>query len=194
MASRPIVVALRVGDPTLAARVAERVNAAPGVALADEEATADALLSDSVGIAAAGSDDAPPALVFAQGAAALAALRGGARAVLPPTSGPAELAVALAAMMRGLVVADAGVLTAALAGGDDAVVPSRVAGASMLTPREAEVLALLAAGASNKVIARRLDVSVPTAKAHVAAVLAKLGAASRADAVARGVRAGLVLL
>jgi len=63
-----------------------------------------------------------------------------------------------------------------------------------LTPREREVLALLAAGASNKVIARRLGMSFHTAKAHVAAVLHKLGAASRADAVARGARAGLVLL
>jgi two-component system, NarL family, nitrate/nitrite response regulator NarL len=66
--------------------------------------------------------------------------------------------------------------------------------AGSLTPREREVLALLAAGAANKVIARRLGVSFHTAKAHVASVLAKLGASSRADAVARGVRAGLVLL
>jgi DNA-binding NarL/FixJ family response regulator len=63
-----------------------------------------------------------------------------------------------------------------------------------LTPREREVLALLADGASNKVIARRLGLSFHTAKAHVAAVLQKLGAGSRADAVARGARAGLVLL
>ncbi len=56
------------------------------------------------------------------------------------------------------------------------------------------MLALLADGASNKVIARRLGLSFHTAKAHVAAVLQKLGAGSRADAVARGARAGLVLL
>jgi DNA-binding NarL/FixJ family response regulator len=56
------------------------------------------------------------------------------------------------------------------------------------------VLDLLAAGASNKVIARRLNLSFHTAKAHVASVLQKLGASSRADAVARGARAGLVLL
>ncbi|WP_431267114.1 helix-turn-helix domain-containing protein [Dankookia sp. P2] len=63
-----------------------------------------------------------------------------------------------------------------------------------LTRREREVLDLLAAGASNKVIARRLNLSFHTAKAHVASVLQKLGAGSRADAVARGARAGLVLL
>jgi DNA-binding CsgD family transcriptional regulator len=63
-----------------------------------------------------------------------------------------------------------------------------------LTPRELEVLALIAAGASNKLIARRLAISVHTAKFHVAGVLEKLGAHSRAEAVAIGARAGLVLL
>jgi DNA-binding CsgD family transcriptional regulator len=63
-----------------------------------------------------------------------------------------------------------------------------------LTQRERETLALLADGASNKLIARRLDISVHTAKFHVAAVLAKLSAANRADAVATGVRQGLLFL
>src|SRR5438477_361125 len=63
-----------------------------------------------------------------------------------------------------------------------------------LTARESEVLSLLAEGESNKSIARRLDISVHTAKFHVAAVLAKLGARNRSDAVAIGMRRGLVLL
>jgi DNA-binding CsgD family transcriptional regulator len=62
-----------------------------------------------------------------------------------------------------------------------------------LSPREAEVLALLAEGAPNKVIARRLDISVHTAKFHVAAILVKLGAANRTDAIATAMRQGLVL-
>ncbi len=61
-----------------------------------------------------------------------------------------------------------------------------------LTPREREVLDLLADGLSNKEIAARLEISEHTAKFHVASVLAKLGAANRADAVRRGVRRGLV--
>jgi DNA-binding CsgD family transcriptional regulator len=56
------------------------------------------------------------------------------------------------------------------------------------------VLALIAAGASNKVIARQLGISVHTAKFHVTGVLEKLGAHSRAEAVANGARLGLVLL
>jgi len=63
-----------------------------------------------------------------------------------------------------------------------------------LSPREAQVLALLAEGAPNKVIARRLDISVHTAKFHVAAILVKLQAANRTDAIATAMRQGLVLV
>ncbi|RJT39195.1 DNA-binding response regulator [Mesorhizobium waimense] len=67
-------------------------------------------------------------------------------------------------------------------------------GRPALSPREAEVLALLAEGAPNKVIARRLNISVHTAKFHVAAILIKLGAANRTDAIAIAMRQGLVLV
>lgn len=63
-----------------------------------------------------------------------------------------------------------------------------------LSPREVEVLALLAEGAPNKMIARRLDISVHTVKFHVAAILVKLGAANRTDAIAIAMRQGLVLV
>jgi DNA-binding CsgD family transcriptional regulator len=63
-----------------------------------------------------------------------------------------------------------------------------------LTAREREVLSLLAAGLPNKAIARELGISENTAKYHVAAILAKLDAQSRADAVMRAARAGLLPL
>lgn len=63
-----------------------------------------------------------------------------------------------------------------------------------LTPREEQVLALLADGAPNKLIARRLDISVHTAKFHVAALLAKLHARNRTDAIAIAMREGLLLV
>ncbi|HEX6010214.1 MAG TPA: helix-turn-helix transcriptional regulator [Geminicoccaceae bacterium] len=66
--------------------------------------------------------------------------------------------------------------------------------AGLLTPREAQVLELLAEGASNKAIARRLGISVHTAKFHVAHVLDKLDATGRADAVAHAARLGLLML
>jgi DNA-binding NarL/FixJ family response regulator len=63
-----------------------------------------------------------------------------------------------------------------------------------LTTREHEVLVLMAEGASNKMIAQRLGISVHTAKFHVGSVLGKLGARSRSDAIAIGLRRGLLLL
>ena len=63
-----------------------------------------------------------------------------------------------------------------------------------LTPRELEVLTLLAEGASNKVIARRLGISVHTAKFHVGQLLDKLDATGRTDAVAHAARLGVIHL
>jgi DNA-binding CsgD family transcriptional regulator len=63
-----------------------------------------------------------------------------------------------------------------------------------LTVRELEVLALLAEGASNKLIARRLGISANTAKYHVASLLEKLDAVSRTDAVAQAARIGVLQL
>ena len=63
-----------------------------------------------------------------------------------------------------------------------------------LSPREREVLALMVEGAPNKAIARDLGIAVRTAKFHVAAVLLKLGARNRAEAVAIALREGLILL
>jgi DNA-binding CsgD family transcriptional regulator len=63
-----------------------------------------------------------------------------------------------------------------------------------LTPRELEVLALLAEGASNKSVARRLGISVHTAKFHVGSLLDKLDATGRTDAVAHAARLGVIHL
>ena len=63
-----------------------------------------------------------------------------------------------------------------------------------LTPREIEVLTLLAEGASNKLIARQLGISVHTAKFHVGQLLDKLDATGRTDAVAQAARLGVLHL
>ena len=123
-------------------------------------------------------------------AARLAALVG-VRVVSDPAMADVLVADALPADREGppvLILAEGSAAVATLAGREPVPVEAG------LTRREREVLDLLAAGASNKVIARRLNLSFHTAKAHVASVLQKLGAGSRADAVARGARAGLVLL
>jgi DNA-binding CsgD family transcriptional regulator len=63
-----------------------------------------------------------------------------------------------------------------------------------LTPREIQVLALLAEGASNKSIALRLGISVHTVKFHVASLLDKFEAIGRTDAVTQAVRLGVIQL
>lgn len=63
-----------------------------------------------------------------------------------------------------------------------------------LTPREVQVLELLAEGLPNKAIAARLRISDQTVKFHVSAIAGKLGAANRTDAVRRAVRRGLITL
>ena len=63
-----------------------------------------------------------------------------------------------------------------------------------LTPREVQVLELLAEGLSNKGIAERLAISDQTVKFHVSSICGKLGAANRTDAVRRAVRGGLITL
>jgi DNA-binding NarL/FixJ family response regulator len=71
---------------------------------------------------------------------------------------------------------------------DDEPLPER------LTPREIEVLELVAEGRPNRAIAERLGISDQTVKFHLASISGKLGAANRTDAVRRGVRAGLITL
>ena len=61
-----------------------------------------------------------------------------------------------------------------------------------LTPREVEVLSLVGQGLTNKAVARRLGISVHTVKFHLEALFAKLEATSRAEAVAKGLRGGVI--
>jgi DNA-binding NarL/FixJ family response regulator len=124
-------------------------------------------------------------------------LRMGAAAVLPPDVTAAMLATAVDAVAVGLAVLDAAALARLLAAAPAraAIADSAPRGPAVpLTPREQEVLALVAEGLGNREIALRLGISAHTAKAHVAAVLAKLGAATRAEAVAEGLRSGRLLL
>ena len=65
---------------------------------------------------------------------------------------------------------------------------------ALLTPREAEILSLIGQGMSNKAVARQLGISVHTVKFHLEALFAKLEATSRAEAVAKGLRGGVIEL
>jgi DNA-binding NarL/FixJ family response regulator len=113
------------------------------------------------------------------------------RAVLRPTSGDQLIAAAVRLAAAGYDVAQHGERSSVAHRADH---HAELLPAASLTHREREVIALLAEGASNKLIARRLDISVHTAKFHVAAILDKLGAVNRTDAIAIAMREGLVLV
>ncbi len=126
----------------------------------------------------------------------LDALHAGARGILPRLVERSEIVVAIKAVTNGLAVLPGELLAALLNGGSEAdeLPDSNDAVRAGLTPRELEVLAAMANGASNKAIARRLGISFHTAKFHVAAILAKLNADSRTEAVTRAAQLGLVML
>ena len=109
--------------------------------------------------------------------------------VLPREVTAAKLDAALQAVAAGLLVRAPGGFPPDGFGaiGDDAPSP-------LLTPREAEILTLVGQGMSNKAAARQLGISVHTVKFHLEALFAKLEATSRAEAVAKGLRGGVIEL
>ncbi len=112
---------------------------------------------------------------------ALAAKIDGAR-VIGAVDNPASLTRLLSETSAALVLAEPSA--------EEPTTP----GGQALTPRELEVLAAMADGASNKAIARRLGISFHTVKFHVAAILEKLDADSRTEAVLEAARQGLIML
>lgn len=119
-----------------------------------------------------------------------AALAWGARAVLPRDAPDDVLAAAVRAVERGLSVL-APPFADDLFARDEVTAPSS---AEALPAREREVLGLIAEGMPNKLIAHTLGISEHTVKFHVNAVMARLGAQSRTEAVVRAARRGLLVL
>ena len=120
----------------------------------------------------------------------------GARAILPPTADGEEILAAIKLVGKGHVVLPHQLVATLLDGrsdSDQSLGHNGIEG-PRLTPRELEVLSAMADGASNKAIARRFGISFHTAKFHVAAILAKLDADSRTEAVTKAAQWGLVML
>jgi DNA-binding NarL/FixJ family response regulator len=118
------------------------------------------------------------------------AMATGARGALTRLADGPRIAAALAAVHEGLIVLDEPLAAQVLR----ARPPRPAALVEPLTPRESEVLQLLAQGLPNKAIAERLRISDHTAKFHVNAILGKLGAQTRTEAIVHAARLGLVLL
>jgi NarL family two-component system response regulator YdfI len=135
------------------------------------------------------------------------ALREGVvRALLPRAASGGEIVAAVEAVSAGLVALDREALAALLsppapqaeelldATRANEHLPPAQNGRNALTPREREVLEMLAEGLSNKEIAWRMSISEHTVKFHVASVFAKLDVSTRTEAVMQGLRRGLLLM
>jgi len=121
-----------------------------------------------------------------------AALRAGVRAVSPREVSAEQLTAAIQAVAAGLVVVTHDEVASSVA--ESIPAPAHAELAEPLTPREREVLQMMAAGLANKEIAAKLAISEHTVKFHVASILGKLGASTRTEAVSNGIRHGLILL
>jgi DNA-binding NarL/FixJ family response regulator len=113
--------------------------------------------------------------------------------ILAQDASPAELQTAIRTIAQGLVVLPAALVEQLLRQRGPIAALAQPP-AEPLTAREREVLQLVSQGLSNKLIARELQVSEHTVKFHISSIFAKLGAASRTEAISRGARQGLITL
>lgn len=194
LAANPALIA--VGSAHDTATLMQQVqDQQPDVVLLELEAYDDDTLASLLALDASPH---PPACVIltddAQGTWAAEALRAGIRAILPRQASASALLAAVEAAAAGLVVLPRDMLDSLLSAlssnsRDLPAVPHQA-----LTPREIEVLGMLAEGLGNKTIAWRLGISEHTVKFHVGSILAKLNASSRTEAVTLGIRQGLIML
>ena len=195
-ASSAIAVELAMDDAELAERVRMMLITWPGIEIRD----ADDGRMPQVRITDGAVELAPnvPVVVLTDASGVMEALQAGASAVLSERADGDSLCIAIWAAAQGLttlsvefrdyLVDASGSRSALESDAEDEPPPIE------LTARELQVLRLLAEGASNKSIARHLDITPHTAKFHVASIVAKLGATGRTDAVAKGMRLGLVMI
>ncbi len=182
-----VVAAAADGEQAVALAVTER----PDVVLMDLRMP----LLDGVAATARIAADVPSAAVlvlttYADDESLVAALRAGARGYLTKDAGRSEVAAAVRAVAHGQSIfgADVGarVIGAVTASAPVAATPVEALARRfpLLTPREADVLALVAEGFGNAEIAARLYIGIATVKTHVNAIFAKLGVRDRAQAIA----------
>lgn len=184
LAGLPSPTADQAGDPVGAAVSADVVLIDPGTRPVEAYLRA---LSRTAGL---------PPIMLLGGAVAPAAfarlLRAGVRAILPRDASAQEIAAGIEALAAGLVVLHPSASPASV---DKPLHRNLPEGHSApLTPRELEILGMMAEGMGNRAIGKSLGISTHTVKFHIAAILDKLSARSRTEAVAIGMRRGLLMV
>lgn len=201
----PVLVAVVTDDPLLRTGLHSLLAQAP-----DEEVSVVEIGDAEVALWDAGIDatralarlreitslEVPVVAVVGDASHLAPALAAGARGVVLRDQVGPGIAAALAAVKSGLTVIDTALASSLVPSTPVArpADPRRKGSIGELTDRERQVVALLAEGLSNKLIADRLGISDHTAKFHVNGVMAKLGASTRTEAVVEAVRRGLVTL
>ncbi len=183
-------VALQINDPDLLDHVSMMLAGEPNRVVLDPREPA-VVIADHLPV-----DELVPIIVLEDSANPFEILKAGASGVLPRSSTISALLLAIDAVAHGFAILPRDVSHQEWRESTQRSIPNKPSSERdhMLTARELDVLRLLAEGASNKLIARRLGISFHTAKFHVASIAAKLDATGRTDAVAQAVRLGLILL
>ena len=196
----PVRVAIVARDPLVHAALRARLATTEDVWLVDDPARASVLVWDPP----AQSDGELPSLPSSTGSPLVIALvdestdpmpllAAGVRGLLRRNTDGARLRATILAAGLGLTVLDEDPADAIVAAWSPAA-PAPAHELDRLTPREREVLELLADGLSNRSIAQKLGISSHTVKFHVDALLDKLSARSRTQVVVKAVRQGLLEL
>jgi len=166
----------------------------PEVVLLDLDSPSDESLSAAIQSGGALVNSSLMILTEDPESLAVDVLGSGLRAILPRYATPEEIIAAIQAAATGLVALHPDIFDSMLSrirpGQQSELDPS----GQILTPREIEVLRMIAEGLGNKEIASKLSISDHTVKFHISSIFAKLSASNRAEAVTLGIRHGLIMV
>jgi len=183
-----------VGSFPIATALAQFENLQPDVMLLDLESPVDETTLQALESAGMVRNSAVVILIDDPEFSVANALHAGIRAVIPRSATAEEIVAAIQASVAGLVVLHPDALHSVLSPTPSGDQPEFHPSDRILSPREIEVLRMIAEGLGNKEIASKLGISDHTVKFHISAIFAKLGASSRTEAVIIGIRAGMIMV
>ena len=183
-----------VGSLPIVTALAQFEDLQPDVVLLDLESLDDESMSPAIESGGLAHGSALVILTDNPGNFLADALRSGVRAILPREATSEEIVAAIQASAAGLVVLHPDALGSVLFPTSSREQPELDSSDQILTPREIEVLRMMAEGLGNKEIASKLTISDHTVKFHISSIFAKLDASSRTEAVTIGIREGLIMV
>src|SRR5215475_2158032 len=183
-----------VGSFPIGTALAQFENLQPDAVLLDLESPVDEAMSQAIESGSMVRNSALVILIDDPDFSVANALHSGVRAVIPRAATAEEIFAAIQASVAGLVVLHPDALHSVLSPMPSGDQPELDPSDRILSPREVEVLRMIAEGLGNKEIASKLGISDHTVKFHISSIFAKLDASSRTEAVTIGIRNGLIML